>query len=246
MYKFKESKILISIISLAFVISAIIGGIFFYEAQKPENTIRSVGSFSKNFSSDTAKWNISLETKTKADELKSGYRQLNQQREKLINILESHGIAAENLEQNPINVYENYDYITKEGSQKRVFTGYELSQNFYIISNQIDVIEELVYNPEAFFEEDIIIKNSKLQYFYSKIDDLKKEIISSAAVNARARAEKMIKNTEMELGKTLSLNSGVFQITEPYSTEVSSSGIYNTSTREKQIRVTVHAVYQLK
>jgi hypothetical protein len=109
----------------------------------------------------------------------------------------------------------------------------------------VESVEELVYNPEELFEENIIIKNSQLQYFYSKIDELKKEIISSAAVNARERAGKMIENTGMKLGKTLSLNSGVFQITEPYSTEVSSSGIYNTSTRKKQIRVTVHAVYQL-
>lgn len=246
LYKFKESKILVSILAFAIIISALIAGIFFYQAQKAENTIRSVGSASENFQADTAKWSISLEAKTKADQLKSGYQKINDQRQKLISILEKHGISTENLGQNPINVYENYNYITKDGTQQRVFGGYELSQNFYIISRKIDEIEELVYNPEALFEEDIIIKNSKLQYFYSKIDELKKEIISSAAVNARSRADKMIENTEMELGKTLSLNSGIFQITEPFSTEVSSSGIYNTSTRKKQIRVTVHAVYQLK
>lgn len=246
MYKFKEMRTLIIIISVAIVISAVIGGVFFYQAQKSENTIRSVGSASKNFSSDEVKWNVTLEAKTDPDQLKSGYQQINQQKEKLIEILDDRGVLTENLHQNPINVYENYNYVTKDGNQERVFAGYELSQEFYVISSKIDQIEEIVYNPESLFEEDIIIKNSKLQYFYSKIDELKKEIISMAAVNAGKRAEKMLENTEMELGKTLSLNSGIFQITEPYSTAVSSSGIHNTSTRKKQIRVTVHAVYQLK
>jgi hypothetical protein len=245
MYKFKENTILLSIISAAIIIAAIIWGMFFYQAQKSENTIRAVGIASKNFSSDTAKWSITLEAKTEPDNLKSGYEQINLQKESLMSVLKKHGIFDDNFHQNPINVYENYNYITKDGSQQRVFEGYNLSQNFYIISNQVESVEELVYNPEELFEENIIIKNSQLQYLYSKIDELKKEIISSAAVNARERAGKMIENTGMKLGKTLSLNSGVFQITEPYSTEVSSSGIYNTSTRKKQIRVTVHAVYQL-
>jgi hypothetical protein len=38
----------------------------------------------------------------------------------------------------------------------------------------------------------------------------------------------------------------VFQITEPYSTEVSSLGIYDTSTRKKQISVTASAVFAIK
>ena len=39
--------------------------------------------------------------------------------------------------------------------------------------------------------------------------------------------------------------AGVFQITEPYSTEVSGMGMYNTSTRRKEITVTVHASFAL-
>lgn len=174
MNKFKENKILVIIISFAFIISAAVGGVFFYQAQKSENTIRSVGSASKNFNSDMAKWSITLEAKTAPDNLKSGYQRINQQKDKLTTILDERGISTEKLHQNPINVYENYNYINKDGSQERVFAGYELSQNFFVISNQVDLIEELVYDPEALFEENIIIKNSKLQYFYSKIDDLKK------------------------------------------------------------------------
>jgi hypothetical protein len=37
----------------------------------------------------------------------------------------------------------------------------------------------------------------------------------------------------------------VFQITEPYSTEVSGFGVHNTATRQKEITVTVHASFAL-
>ncbi|MCL7972923.1 MAG: SIMPL domain-containing protein, partial [marine benthic group bacterium] len=40
-----------------------------------------------------------------------------------------------------------------------------------------------------------------------------------------------------------SARAGVFQITEPFSTDVAAYGIYDTSSRKKEIRVTVHAVF---
>ncbi|CAO81471.1 conserved hypothetical protein [Candidatus Cloacimonas acidaminovorans str. Evry] len=49
-----------------------------------------------------------------------------------------------------------------------------------------------------------------------------------------------------KLGKLREARAGVFQITEPYSTEVSDYGIYNTSTRSKSISVTLTAIFKLK
>ena len=73
-----------------------------------------------------------------------------------------------------------------------------------------------------------------------------KELVSLETMNAKERAEKMLEQTDVKLGKLISVRSGVFQITEPYSTEVSSLGIYDTSTRKKQISVTASAVITIK
>ena len=42
-----------------------------------------------------------------------------------------------------------------------------------------------------------------------------------------------------------SARSGVFQITEPFSTEMADYGVHNTSTRSKEITVTVHATFEV-
>jgi len=42
------------------------------------------------------------------------------------------------------------------------------------------------------------------------------------------------------------IKAGVFQIIEPYSTEVESYGMYNTSSRKKDITVTVHAQFLIE
>jgi hypothetical protein len=84
-----------------------------------------------------------------------------------------------------------------------------------------------------------------LQYFSTRLADIKQDLLAKATRDARARAEKILSGTERSLGKVTSLRAGVFQITEPYSTEVSGYGMYSTQTREKEITVTVHASFTI-
>ncbi|HPV64673.1 MAG TPA: SIMPL domain-containing protein, partial [Candidatus Cloacimonas sp.] len=59
-------------------------------------------------------------------------------------------------------------------------------------------------------------------------------------------AEEISGSGNTKLGKLREARAGVFQITEPYSTEVSDYGFYNTSTRSKSISVTLTAIFKLK
>lgn len=231
------------IITVGIVIAAIILGSFFFQAQKTRNTINVVGIATKQFEADTIKWRITLEENVNPEQLKMGYVKINEQYKKLMQELKDKGISVDNVNKSPVTSYEQYNY-TPDNERKLV--AYRIQQSLYIITDKIEEIEELAYNPLVLLDKDIIIKNTDLQYYSSRIDQYKKEIIADAAANAGERAEKMLANTDVKVGKMLSINSGVFQITEPYSTRVSSGGIYDTSTRKKQIRVTVHAVFEIK
>ncbi|HOA28933.1 MAG TPA: hypothetical protein PKL34_02770, partial [Candidatus Cloacimonadota bacterium] len=65
-------------------------------------------------------------------------------------------------------------------------------------------------------------------------------------VRTYTRAEEISSSAKTKLGKMREARAGVFQITEPYSTDVSDYGIYNTGTRSKSISVTLTAVFKLK
>lgn len=231
------------IITVGIVIAAIIFGSFFFQAQKPRNIINVVGIATKRFEADTIKWRITLEETANPKELELGYTKISEQYKKLMQELKNRGISVDNVNKKPVISYEEYNY---NQDKERKLIAYRIQQSLYIITDKIDEIEELAFNPLVLLDKEIIIKNSDLQYYSSKIDQYKKEIIADAADNAGERAEKMLANTDVKIGRMLSINSGVFQITEPYSTRVSSGGIYDTSTRKKQIRVTVHAVFEIK
>ncbi|WP_430905340.1 SIMPL domain-containing protein, partial [Maribacter flavus] len=65
--------------------------------------------------------------------------------------------------------------------------------------------------------------------YYTKLADIKIEMISKATEDARLRAEKIAENTGSNLGELISAKMGVFQITGQNSGEdYSWGGAYNT------------------
>lgn len=236
-----KNRILVGalMLSIAFVISAFVFGEFLVKSREQVKTIKVVGSEKEFYEADMVKWKMSLEEGSKVNEIKKGYEKLNKTKDKLMKLLLENGIKKENITFKPINVYDDYD---RNGQ----IIGSKLNQQVYIISKKVELIEKLAINPTELFEKSIFVKYSNLEYFNSGVDEIKKGLLAKATVNAKERAEKILENTDIKVDKMISVRAGVFQITEPYSTRAESYGVYNTSTKKKQIRVTVHTVFTLK
>ncbi|NLW60423.1 MAG: SIMPL domain-containing protein [Firmicutes bacterium] len=228
------------ILGCSLIIAAVIFGSYFYQAQSPGQTISVVGAASRDFEADQVKWTLNIEEEVLGDNLTAGYVKLQAVREKIFALLETKGIGRDCITMKPAHVYKEYDYTTNA----RVFRGYQFQQTIYVITDQVDAVEALAFDPVALLDGGTI--NSTLEYFYSGIDELKKELVGEATKNARERAEKMVEQTAVQVGKIISVRSGVFQITEPHSTRVEAYGIHDTSTRRQQIRVTAHVTFKLK
>lgn len=228
------------ILGVALIVSAVVFGSYFYQAQNPGQTITVVGAASQNFEADTVKWTLNIEEDIAGDNLAAGYEKLKTAREKIFALLATKGIGSDAITMKPPQVYKEYDYT----SEARVFRGYHFQQTIYVNTNKVDAVEKMAFDSVELLNGGTI--NSNLEYFYSGIDELKKELVGEATKNARERAEKMVEKTDVKVGKIISVRSGVFQITEPNSTRVEAGGIHDTSTRQQQIRVTAHVTFALK
>jgi hypothetical protein len=85
-----------------------------------------------------------------------------------------------------------------------------------------------------------------MEFFSTEIEEIKKQLLGKATKNAFERAEEITSTTDLTVDQLISARAGVFQITEPYSTEVAGYGIHNTSSARKNIKVTVSAEFTLK
>jgi uncharacterized protein len=227
------------VIGVSFIIGMLVIGLLLVKSKQEQKSLRIVGYANKQFVSDMVKWNLTVQKTSEINGLGASYKSLSADIAAFKKYLIEKGIPEKEISIQPVNsnpMYDNYGKITS----------YSLNQNVFIITNQMDNIEKLALNPEFFAERGLLLQMSNLSYLYTKLPDLKKELLSAATKDALERAKEVASSAKVRLGKLNKASAGVFQITEPYSTDVSDYGIYNTSTRNKSISVTITTSFSLK
>jgi len=226
------------IAAIAFIVGLAIFGNFFLESRKVERGLRVVGYASKQFESDMVKWNLVLQKDAGSEGLKEAYRSITKDVNDFKAYLVEKGMNEEDIGIQPPTsspYYNNFGQIT----------GYNVNQSLYVLSHDISRLEAVALDPSFFADRGLLMQRNELEYLYSKLPELKKELIGAATKDALDRAKEVTSSAKTRLGKLKTARSGVFQITEPYSTDVSDYGFYNTQTKAKSISVTVTAEFEL-
>jgi hypothetical protein len=224
---------------IAIVIASIILGLFFYISRQKDNSVKVVGYAIESFESDIIRWSFNIsETTTKFD-LKNGYKKLNNKIKSFREIITTVNLDSLELLYKPIRINDIYD-------RNGITSNKKLTQDIILTSTSIDKIEELSTNPEIFIEKNFLFEYSNIDYYYTKLDLIKKELLGKAIVNAKERATEILTAAGNKVGDLLTARSGVFQITEPLSTEVAGYGLHSTSTKKKNIKVTVSAEFDIE
>jgi hypothetical protein len=227
------------LLGISLVLAAFVFGILFYSARSTENTINVVGMATKRFDSDIVKWRLTISRNTGLNDVTRGYSLIQTDLQFLRKLLAEKGLQEKELTIQPINTMLNY---SREGQ----ITGYNLQQGVFVITSNIAAVEDIALNPSDLFDRGIVLQNSDLEYFYSKLSDIKMELLAEATKDAQKRAEEIAKSSGVSLGTVTNLRTGVFQITEPFSTEVSDYGMYNTRTKQKDISITIRTAFKIK
>lgn len=226
-----------AILAGGLVLAALIFGLFFQHARAAPHTVSVTGSATESFISDVVKWRLVLSRQVADGGQTDGYARLREDAERLRERLRQVGVADTAMAMLPPSAQPMWG---REG----VRTGYQLQQPVFIISSS-PALEQLALDPAAFTSAGTAVDQSTLEYFYTGIARLKHSLLGTATRDAQRRAEEIARSTGARVGSIITARAGVFQITEPYSTEVSGTGMYNTSTRRKEITVTVHASFEL-
>ncbi|WP_420795975.1 SIMPL domain-containing protein [Desulforamulus profundi] len=104
----------------------------------------------------------------------------------------------------------------------------------------------LLFQQPELIEQGVVFESQPPQYFYTKLNDLKVNMLAEATKDAKLRAEKMASSTGSRIGSQRSAKMGVFQITAVNSNEISDYGINDTSSIEKEITAVVNVEFSVK
>lgn len=232
--------------AIAIIVAAIILGNAFLNRNKSENKITVTGLGEMDFTSDLIVWE-GVFNKDNTD-LRQAYTDLDKDKKIITDYLMSKGIEASELVISAVQTNEkskpNY---TQDGRYLgETFLGYNLTQTIKLESKDVDKIEQISREITELLNQGVQFYSQPPRYYYTKLADLKIEMISKATEDARIRAEKIADNSGGELGRLIAANLGVFQITGQNSgEEYSWGGTFNTASKEKTASITIKLDYQV-
>ena len=108
-------------------------------------------------------------------------------------------------------------------------------------------MEHLSRDITSLINRGIEIQSNKPYYFYSKLAELKIDMISEVTRNTKLRADKIAENSSSGLGKLLNAHMGVLQITVKHSIEKYTwGGTHNKTSHYKTAHVTMKLTYDVE
>jgi hypothetical protein len=231
------------VLSIAFIVGSLIGGVFISQIKNTANSLSTTGSAKMSVTSDLAKINASFSRTVSESGLSNGYVSMKRDEDKIKAFLVSKGLAETEFTILPISLSERYDYSPDAASKPKQ---YDLRQEVKIESSDTAKITTLASASGELINQGVFYQSYGVQYFYSKLSEARIQLMEDAIKDAKVRADEIAKGAGSRVGKILTASSGVVQVLAPNSLDVSDYGSYDTSTPEKEIMVTVRATFKVK
>ena len=245
----KKTGIVIGIIAaIAFIAAVWVAGYYFYKTKGPAKTMSVVGLAEQDFESDLIVWDLNYSVRNM--NMKDAYSLLKEQNNVVKEYMKSKGLGEDEMIFNAVTHYADNDWEWNEAARRsfEVFKGYVLTQSIRIESTDVEKVEKISREVTELLDQGIQIDGNNVSYYYTKLADLKIEMLANATKDARNRAETIAKNAGSSLGGLKTANMGVFQITAPNSADEDYSwgGTFNTSSKQKRASINMKLTYYVK
>jgi hypothetical protein len=232
------------IIAVAVVAAAFIAASAYRYKFKATESISVTGSAEVDFNSNLVVWTGFYARRSM--ELKSAYAALKQDEGLIRQYLRSKGIQDSSVVISSVEIMKDFQpRFDLQGRQVgQDFSGYNLTQQVKVESTDIGRVERLSREVTELIEKGVEFNSTPPQYYYTKLKDIKHNLLAKASEDARLRAKAIAENSGGDLGTLRKATMGVFQIVGQNSNEnYSYGGVFNTTDKEKTATITVRVEY---
>jgi hypothetical protein len=164
--------------------------------------------------------------------------------ESIVKYLVDGGIPNSAIEFGSLSAYGQEEW--SNGSSTGRIASYRASRTVTVRTDDVAKVKELSTNIGSLLEAGVSVSNYGPQYYVSKLNELRPQLLEQAVKDAQVRAEAIVAATGGKVGNIMSVRSGPFQVTSPDSVDTSAGGFYDTSTIDKTITSTVTVVFKVK
>lgn len=214
-----------------------------YNSKIALNTAYVKGLAERRVFADTVNWTITLTVKGKE---KSEIATLSSRAEdiqrNIAEILKNNGFDDKDISFGLMNHY----YYEYRNEQQVVVDYYNtISTSIVISSNKVHNVEKArnslnKYNVEKLIKEDVDLKEGYPSFLFTKLNEIKPEMLKEATKNARIAANEFAENAGAHVGSISNASQGSFQV-------VDAGMEYGDSQKiEKDVRVVTNITFYLR
>jgi len=221
-------------------------------------TLQVTGSARKAITSDLVTWSATMTVK--APSLVTAYEQLKANAEKVRAYLLAHGLKESEIKFCAINTGRRFEqkFISPPTQpsgdhpvQPVLVTTdhvemYTLTQAVSVESHDVVRVPEIARSITELIKDGVEIDSGNPTFLYTRLSELKIDMLAEATRDATARAEQIINNANGKLGKLVEARMGVMQINPKNVSATSGEGNNDTTSLEKEITSIVSARFEVK
>lgn len=246
----RTSYIWIAAIALiaSFGINALLIGRSLQRFKSEDRSVSVKGFSEREVKADLAVWVI--QTRTANNEVMEGSNAIEAAKNKVIAFLRQNQIKDEEIIVEGINVTDKKAQQYDNFQQANAFR-YLITQNFQIRSNNVDQIQKVSRMTGELLQVGVFLSASDygtpLQFYFTKLNDIKPEMITEATQNARKAAQQFASENDSKLGQLKKANQGLFTIVDRTASLSGGEGGYASGTNDlfKKVRVVISAEYSI-
>ena len=240
------------ILGFSMIICCILGmyGLASYKQKKYEVKIN--GYSKKQITSDLVDWTGYYDLT--CENMQNGYAQMESNKNTILAYLKDRGVSENEITFSSVSFVENRSYYTDEdGNAVNEVKGYTMGQSVSISSSNIDLITDISRSSSELINKGIHFQSRQPEYRYTKLEDLKIDMLAEASADAKSRAKIVAENAGSKLGALTSAKLSSIKISPLYSvpSEFDNWGYSyyvsnDVASIEKEVTVTVYCTYIVK
>lgn len=165
------------------------------------------------------------------ENLTSLYDKITEYNAVIVKFLTSNGIADDEIYVAPPDTYN----ATANQYNPNARFNYSLTCTVTVTTSKVDTVRSLLARQSELLKDGIPVSNSYINYEYTKLNEIKPDMIAEATKNARGAAQQFAEDSGSKVGKMKTASQGQFSI------ESSSS-----DPSKKNVRVVTTIVYYLE
>ena len=235
--------------AVALVTSTFISATAFVFVKTRDNrSIDVTGSAKRRITSDLIEWRAELHTQN-IDRV-AAVRLLKDHVDKTKKYLMQNGITDAELRVSSTSADEQFDTrvegLGENRIERTVSTGWRTVQTITVRSPDVNKVEKVSREVTDLLEQGVELTSQAPAYHYTRLADLKIEMLAEGSKDARTRADQMVAAAGgAGIGKLLKADMGVINVNPANSTDTSWQGNNDTSSLDKDILTIVHITFAL-